>query len=141
MRGGYFTVEATFVMTICIWVIMALLYSGLYLHDRIVVRSELSGTLEKSFRDGKKIFTTEGKADVEKTMEKKLFLMQIKKIHFEKGMFTAEGALTYELPISLEKLKNIFMKDKESATITVKRDWLHPSQYKWNYDASKKGEK
>ena len=84
MRAGYFTVEATFIMTICIWVIMALLYSGLYLHDRIVVRSELSGTLEKCFRDGKKIFTTEGKADVEKTMKKKLFLMKIKKIHFEK---------------------------------------------------------
>ena len=51
-KGGYYTVEAVFIVTICIWVVMALLYSGLYVHDRMVAISEMNQKLAEKFQRG-----------------------------------------------------------------------------------------
>ena len=38
MKGVY-TVEAVFIMSICIWVMVALCYGGMYVHDIVVLES------------------------------------------------------------------------------------------------------
>lgn len=137
MKGGYYTVEATFVMTICIWILMALFYSGFYVHDRMIVESEMNGVLSQHFQKGEGKITREWQEKIKAYMDKKLFLMRIQKLEIKKGLASADMCLTYQLPISLGRLKQIFSKGKSSLSFSVSRELVRPAKYKWDYDIMK----
>ena len=46
MKEASYTVEAVFVGCITIWVILALLYSSFYIHDRMIVGSEIGNRID-----------------------------------------------------------------------------------------------
>ena len=46
MKEASYTVEAVFVGCITIWVILALLYSSFYIHDRMILGSEIGNRIE-----------------------------------------------------------------------------------------------
>ena len=45
MKEASYTVEAVFVGCITIWVILALLYSSFYIHDRMILGSEIGNRI------------------------------------------------------------------------------------------------
>ena len=47
MAKASFTVEAVFVVSICIWVLVALCYGGLYVHDRAVMVSDVNSIVNR----------------------------------------------------------------------------------------------
>ena len=140
MKKGYYTVEATFVMTICICVLMSLFYSGLYIHDRTLVRSEMNQSLAEQIQEGGEM-TPEWQADVKKSIISKLFLMKVQKLEVSKGLVSVDMTVTYELPISIRKIQSIFTGGKPSVSLTVTREIVRPAEYKWDADLLKKGEK
>lgn len=140
MKSGYYTVEATFVMTICIVVLMSLFYSGLYIHDRTLVRSEMNQRLAEQIQEGREM-TPEWQADVKKSIISKLFLMKVQKLEVSKGLVSVDMTVTYELPISIRKIQGIFTGEKPSVSLTVTREIVRAAEYKWNADLLKKEEK
>ena len=140
MKKGYYTVEATFVMTICICVLMSLFYSGLYIHDRTLVRSEMNQSLAEQIQEGGEM-TPEWQANVKKSIISKLFLMKVQKLKVSKGLVSVDMTVTYELPISIRKIQSIFTGGKPSVSLTVTREIVRPAEYKWDADLLKKGEK
>lgn len=140
MKSGYYTVEATFVMTICIVVLMSLFYSGLYIHDRTLVRSEMNQSLAEQIQEGREM-TPEWRADVKKSIISKLFLMKVQKLEVSKGLVSVDMTVTYELPISIRKIQGIFTGGKPSVSLTVTREIVRAAEYKWNADLLKKEEK
>ena len=144
MKSGYYTVEATFVMTICICVLMSLFYSGLYIHDRTLVRSEMNQSLADHFQKGGEA-TSEWRAKVKESIVQKLFLMKVQKLEVSKGLASVDMTLTYELPISIRRIQNIFTGGKSSVSLTVTREIVKPAEYKWDAmlagDLLKKGGK
>lgn len=131
MKSGYYTVEATFVMTICIIVLMSLCYSGLYIHDRVLVRSEMNQSLAENFlEDGE--MTSEWRSKVKESIASRLFLMKIQTLEVSRGLASADMTLTYELPISIRKIQRIFTSGKPSVSITVTREIVKPAEYKWD---------
>ena len=140
MKSGYYTVEATFVMTICIVVIMSLFYGGLYIHDRTLVRSEMNRSLADRIQEGGEM-TPEWRADVKESIVSKLFLMKVQKLEVSRGLVSADMTVSYELPISIRRIQSIFTGGKPSVSLTVTREIVRPAEYKWNADLLKKGEK
>ena len=137
MRGGYYTVEATFIMTICIWVIMALFYSGVYVHDRMIAKSEMNEALAEHFQNGEGDVTGSWQTQVKEELKKKLFLMKVHKLETNKGIVSSDMSLTYELPISLDRLKQIFTSGESTLSLSVSRELVKPAKYKWDYDILK----
>ena len=144
MKNGYYTVEATFVMTICIVVLMSLFYSGLYIHDRTLVRSEMNQSLAEHFHKSGEV-TSEWRTKVKESIFSKLFIMKVQKLEVSKGLASVDMTLTYELPISIRKIQSIFTGGKSSVSLTVTREIVRPAEYKWDAmladDLLKKGEK
>lgn len=133
-KAAYYTVEAVFVMTTCIGVLMALLYSGLYLHDHMIVKSEMNQRLAEHFQRGEGEVTTEWRSAVEQSMADKLFLMQIQSLRAVKGLTSVDMTVTYKLPISLRKLQQIFTNGKATVSMTTTRELVGAAKYKWDYD-------
>lgn len=136
-KGGYYTVEAVFIVTICIWVVMALLYSGLYIHDRMVVVSEMNQKLAEKFQRGDGEAALEWQDEARQSIAKKLMLMRIKKIKVKKGVLSAEMTVTYDLPVSLRGIKSLFSGGRPNMSLAVARELVNPVKYKWDYDILK----
>lgn len=133
-KGGYYTVEAVFIVTICIWVVMALLYSGLYVHDRMVIVSEMNRKLAEKFQRGDGGAEAAWQDEARQSIANKLMLMRIKKINVKKGVLSAEMTVTYELPVSLRGIKSLFGGGKQQMTLAAARELVNPAKYKWDYD-------
>ena len=84
MKGVY-TVEAVFIMSICIWVMVALCYGGMYVHDIVVLESvtneEAAAWLSSSGQKQEKVWL----ADLRKDLDNKLFLFQVRTIKVISG--------------------------------------------------------
>ncbi len=136
-KSGYYTVEAVFIVTICIWVVMALLYSGLYVHDRMVAISEMNQKLAEKFQRGDGGGTSEWQDEVRKSIANKLMLMRIKKVKVKQGVLSAEMTATYDLPVSLRGIKSLFSGGRQYMSLAVERELVNPVKYKWDYDILK----
>ena len=84
MKGVY-TVEAVFIMSICIWVMVALCYGGMYVHDIVVLESvtneEVAAWLSSSGQKQEKVWL----ADLRKDLDNKLFLFQVRTVKVKSG--------------------------------------------------------
>lgn len=124
MKNAYYTVEATFVMTICISIIMLLIYGGFYVHDRVIVKSEMNEIIAEHFQEE---ITSEQKQKVKKYLDKKLWLLRIEQIQLTKHVKSIEMKLTYPLPALLSKFRL-------SSSIEITQERIKPTKDKWDYD-------
>lgn len=127
MRNAYYTVEATFVMTISLWVIFAIFYGGFFIHDRMIVSSVTNEVAIKE-TDSAKIKTS---------LEKKLFLMQVQKVSMKKGLASVDVTVSYRLPIHAKDIRHLFQKEEGDSSYTISREIVKYAKYKWDYDILK----
>lgn len=137
MKKAYYTVEATFVVSICVWVLFALIYGGFYIHDRVILGSVTNEMTFSRFQNGQESVTEKWQLQVKKELEGRLFLMQIKEVKGEKGLMTVKMQVRYGLPISLDKIRKILSGGSEGTTFVTTRELVQPTVYKWDYDLLK----
>lgn len=124
MKDGYYTVEAVFVMLICISVVFSVFYGGFYVHDRMIISSVMNEMGDRQ-KEEKEIKTMLGK---------KLFLADIKSVKKKNGLASTEITVTYQLPIRARVLRGILQKGKAGISCTTEREVVKYTKYKWDYD-------
>ena len=112
MKEASYTVEAVFVGCITIWVILALLYSSFYIHDRMILGSEIGNRIECGSERGELSVSEKEENNLCRLLNEKLFLMKINQVSLTKKIASVRADVRYSLPISLVT-KSAFISDKE----------------------------
>lgn len=84
MKEASYTVEAVFVGCITIWVILALLYSSFYIHDRMILGSEIGNRIECGSERGELSVSEKEENNLCRLLNEKLFLMKINQVSLTK---------------------------------------------------------
>lgn len=141
MKQANYTVEAVFVISICIWVLIALFYGSFYIHDRVILGSVTNEWTAVQFQKAETAVSEKWEQDVKKDLERRLFLIRINRVHAKKGVADVKVEVYYKLPISIKNIKALFSGgDKEDCFVTV-RELTRPAEYKWDYSLLKEKEK
>lgn len=138
MKKAYYTVEAAFVVSICVWLLFALIYGGFYIHDRVILGSVTNEMISSRFQNGREAVTEEWERNVKHELQRQLFLMQIKEVKGDKGLLDVKMQIHYSLPISLDRIRKIFLGGSKNAVFETARELVKPMEYKWDYDLLKK---
>lgn len=139
--GGYYTVEATFIVTICIVVLMAILYTGLYVHDRIMIETVAARYAsywihqDEDEKWDEEQFVEELKGD----LKKKLFLFTVHHIGVDETLILKTVNVRYDVPVSLGFLKRIWSGEDGSREESISFSEVRPAKWKWDADAIKGG--
>lgn len=137
--SGYYTVEATFIVTICIVVLMAILYTGLYVHDRIIVETVTSK--DASFwihQDEDDKWSEEEFADeVKNDLLRKLFLFRVHHVGVDELLIMKTITVSYDVPVSLGFLKRIWSGRDGFREENIHITEVRPAKWKWDADAIK----
>ena len=109
MKEASYTVEAVFVGCITIWVILALLYSSFYIHDRMILGSEIGNRIECGSERGELSVSEKEENNLCRLLNEKLFLMKINQVSLTKKIASVRADVRYSLPISLSEIKALFV--------------------------------
>ena len=85
MCRGYYTVEATFIVTICVWMLVALCYTGFYVHDELLLESEGNEQTAAWIAEGRKE-REKWEKQLRSILQKKMFLLKISAVDAKKGL-------------------------------------------------------
>ena len=132
-RGGYYTVEAVFIVSICIWVLIALCYTGFYAHDSLLLESVGNEQTAAWIADGAKKQEKWQKA-AKKELQRKMFLFQIKSVKAKKGLIGINVKIDYSLPISWKKLKQMLSQEGSELVEEIERENVQAAKYLWDYE-------
>ncbi len=139
MKPAYYTVEATFVVSICVWVLFALIYGGCYVHDRMVLGSITNEMTAKRFQNGEKKVTEKWEKKVKKKLDKHLFVMRVSSVEGKKKTLYVKMTVSYRLVISSDMIKHILSSGSEGTKYVTKREIVKPMETKWDYDMLTEG--
>ncbi|MEE3467547.1 MAG: hypothetical protein VZQ83_03820 [Eubacterium sp.] len=136
-KGGYYTVEATFIITICIVVLMAILYTGLYVHDRLVTESVLQRQTTRWIHqtEDEKWDDSTFKKKLKKELKKKLFLFSLNYVDIEDGLTKKTVKVGCDLPVSIGFLKRVWGGKSGMKEESVRVAEIWPAKWKWDADA------
>lgn len=141
MREASYTVEAVFVTSICVWVLLALLYGSLYIHDRVIMGSVTNELTKSHFQAADAAVSEKWKKDVKEDLAGRLFLMKINKVEAKKGVADVSVKVFYRLPISVTNIKSLFTGKNAEEYFETTKERIQPVEYKWNYRMFKENEK
>lgn len=123
---GYMTVEATFVVSICIWIMMAICTGGFYVHDKMVLETITNERTCRYLKEENEKSEKTWKKELKKELNKKLFYLQVKKVTVSDSLTGMKVKVKYQLPSAVSYLKN--------GTFKTTRENIVPAKYKWDYD-------
>ena len=129
---GVYTIEAVFVMSICIWVLVGICYGGMYVHDRIVLESVTNEETAAWLSQTDSTETKKWCENMRKKLDKKMFLAQIKNVKASPVLLGKKIQIRYALPVSWNLLKKIFMQGKAELTYEIVREDIVPAKYMWD---------
>lgn len=132
MLKGSYTVESVFVLTICIWVMFAVMYGGMYVHDRIAMETVVNEMAYSWLASSQPEKAGEWKKGVEKTLKKKLYLFRVKEIKEKRTLRSEKITVRYSLPVSWKYMKKILVGDKKYLTYETVREIVEPEKYMWD---------
>lgn len=126
LRGSY-TVEAVFVMSITLAVIMVVFYSAFIVHDEIIMASCVTRDL------------SENASINQKEVQKKMLFCQINKVEKKSNKLLKQVAanIYYQVPVP-NYLANIFFTSQEKELIRT-YEIYKASELMWDYTEIKEG--
>ena len=128
MAKASFTVEAVFVVSICIWVLVALCYGGLYVHDRAVMVSDVNSIVNRELIQ--RMSEDEGKS--RKEINEHLYLLKIRQITKKKYLAWYKVTAEYEVPVSLPLCKKILIGNKQTGFYDTEKEQVEYARIKWD---------
>lgn len=138
MKKASYTVEAVFVCSICIWVLLALMYGSFYIHDRMILGSLTSERAAEHFQRGEQPVSVQWENEMKKELSDALFLMQIQEVEAKKNPICVRVQVKYRLPISVSAIKALFSVKGKGDTYLCVRELAKPMEYRWDADLLRK---
>lgn len=135
-KAGYYTVEATFIMSVCVWIIVALCYGGFYVHDRIVLESQTNEETAQWLAAENPLSSSSWEKEMKKQWDRQLLLMSIQSVKANNKIMYEKVTVTCELAISFPLLKKILTKNKNQVLQVITREMVVPAKYKWDMEKS-----
>ena len=137
MKKAGYTVEAVFVFSICLWVLLALIYGSFYIHDRMLVGSVTGEMAVERFQRGEKDISAQWEKEVKQKLSDALYLMQIQKVEAKRGLSSVEIEVKYKIPISISGIKSLFTDKNTKDIFVIQKELPKPMEYKWDADLLK----
>ena len=151
--NGYYTVEATFVVTICSFVLIAILYTGLYVHDLMLVesyasvytgiRTRSSDMIENDATENDGVTPKAiGKSSddisalIREKLESDLFIFDLLSVEIDDGLLTRKISVDYAVPVSLGFLVRAWGSD-DPGKFNFEVEKYKTSKIKWDADGIK----
>lgn len=128
MAKGSFTVEAVFVVSICIWVLVALCYGGMYVHDRAVMASDVNGIINRGLIQRE----DPDKGKVKEIINEHLYLLKVRQVTKKKYLTWYKVTAEYEVPVSFPLLKKIWLGNKQTGTYETEKEQVEYARIKWD---------
>ncbi len=138
-RKGVYTVEAVFVMSICIWVLTAVCYCGLYVHDMVLLESVTNGEAAVWLSSSEPEKSVSWCEKVREKLDKKFLLIRIRGVKAHSVLAGRKIQIRYILPISGSLLKKIFMRGKTELVYETVREHIVPAKNKWDREILRSG--
>lgn len=133
---GVYTVEAVFIMSICVWVLIALCYGGIYVHDRVVLESVTNEETAAWLSSTERGEESRWRGDLEQELDKRLFLFRIRSVKVTSGWKEKKIRICYTMPVSWRLLKRIFMGNRSEAVYETSREDIVPAKHMWEMEGS-----
>ncbi len=131
LNRGSFTVEATFVVTISIWVVLMVCYLALYAHDETAMYSLGHNYLEMAFENGASPSEAEAANELQQYLQKHMLIGRIYEVSVEKKWFSMEAVFRYETTISVPFIRKLLTGEK-GVTMIVSRENFRPAERMWD---------
>lgn len=135
-RGSY-TVEATFIVTISLFVIMSVCYAAMFVHDKAAVLSCGRYQAEYHLQDGKVPGKELLESDIQRSLQGKLFIIHIQSVTVKKQVLQYKITINYTLSLSVPVLKQILLGSRESKAFILEHGYFRPSLAMWDVAAGK----
>lgn len=129
---GIYTVEAVFVMSICIWILVGICYGGMYVHDRMILASVTNGETAAWLSRTDSAETKKWCEDLKKVLDKKMFLIRIRGVKANSVLSGKKVQIHYVLPVSWSFLKKILTQGKAELAYETVREDIVPAKYMWD---------
>lgn len=129
---GVYTVEAVFVMSICIWILVGICYGGMYVHDRMILASVTNGETAAWLSRTDSAETKKWCEDLKKVLDKKMFLIRIRGVKANSVLSGKKVQIHYVLPVSWSFLKKILTQGKTELAYETVREDIVPAKYMWD---------
>jgi hypothetical protein len=135
IREASFTVEAVFIMSITIWLLLSVCYLTMYAHDQTVIVSLLHQSVDNTQEKGVEPISSGNKQEME-TLNSQLVLMQIQSLQIKKKILSVEVKANVKINVSFPLLERIW-NGKEGKTITISHENISAPLYLWNCEIGK----
>lgn len=125
-----FTVEATFVIPISIWIVLLVCYLAIYAHDETVLVSLGHNYLEMAFENGENPGISSLETNMQKYLQKHLLLGQVDEVAVKKTGWSVSASFTYQSTVSVPFVKKM-LTGKEGRKVSVSRERFLPAERMW----------
>ncbi len=119
-------------MTISVWVMLSCFYTGMYVHDCVVLESMANEWAMKWISSEEKSAAKNWISEEKESIQSNLYIMRIKDIHMKKTTWETRVKISYQLPISLRFLRKILTGGNESCQYQTKRENINPAKVMWD---------
>lgn len=127
---GSFTVEATFVIPISIWIVVLVCYLAMYAHDETVLVSLGHNYLEMAFENGENPSVSSLETNMQKYLQKHLLIGQVDEVAVKKTGWSVCASFTYQSKVSESFIKKL-LTGKEGRKVSVSRERFLPAERMW----------
>lgn len=131
MRGVY-TVEAVFVVSICVWVLVAICLGGMYAHDRVVLESVTNEEGAAWLSQPDTVSEKEWTDGLREKLDGQLYLFRIRGVTTKSVLSGRQIRVRYTVAISWKFLKGIWMNGKSEVAFETVREDVEPAIYMWD---------
>lgn len=132
-QEGSFTVEATFVVNLVIWIILSICYLSYYSHDVTVAYSLGQGCLERGFSNGADKNEGEIQEAIRSDLSKCLMICKLQNIEVKKQLTRVDVRLHLQLKIHFPFIRQL-LTGTEGKIISLSYERLFAPHALWDLD-------
>ena len=128
-------------MCICIYVLMAIMYGGFFVHDSLVMESAVNEMAAMWLADSEREDNADWSAQTKRELDKKMWLIKVKSVSAKDKWQSKTIQVKYVLPISFGLVKKILSKGNSVMLYETTREELAPAEYLWTFGKEREKEK
>lgn len=130
-KKASFTVEAVFVMTITIWILLSMCYLTLYIHDKTVLYSIAHDFIEMETERGEKRETAELSSCLKEELESYLLISEIRSVKIQKRYLGLQAEVCFQITAHVPFMRDLFP-GNGGKTVGISHQTLSAPEYMWD---------